>query len=117
VAQTAWRFIPAATHEHFVAHQSQSPAWQTGSQPIVGTVFEEHAMTGGGQSSPRPESPMSVVPPVASTPPAPPARGAKLAFVQASVQTNRAAKQLDHRGVLMSQSSGVGHPSGQEFAT
>jgi hypothetical protein len=117
--QAATGLMPAATHVHFLPHQSpQAPVWQTGSQPTVGTVFEEHAMTGGGQGSPRPESPMSVVPPVPSTPPASPAVGAKLAFVQASVQTNRAAKQLDRsRWFLMSQSSGVGHPSGSKFAT
>ncbi len=113
--QAAAGLIPAATQVHFLPHQSQSPLWQTGSQPVVGTVFEEHEMTGGGQgslaSSIVPESPVSVVPPVAPAPPAPPAVGSNFAFVQAAVHTNRAAKQLDHRrGYLMSQSSGATAP-------
>ena len=123
LAQVARGLIPAATQVHFLLHQSpQSPAWQTGSQPVVGTVFLEHWMTGGRQgalaSGAEPESPVSMVPPVPSTPPpppAPPVLGSKLAFVQATGQTDRAARQLDHRrGFLMSQSpGGTAPPAGR----
>jgi hypothetical protein len=109
--QAAPGLMPAATHVHFLPHQSpQSPVWQTGSQPVAGTVFEKHGMSGGVQgalaSGTEPESPASVVAPVS---PAPPVMGAKIAFAQATVKTNGAARQHDDRlrgGFLMSQPSG-----------
>ena len=78
-------------------------------------VPEQCTPEGRGQgtlaSGAEPESPVSVVPPVAPAPPAPPALGSNFAFVQAAVQTKRAAKQLDRRrGYLMSQSSGATAP-------